>query len=212
MILYIVRHGESTSNRDTIISGQEDHPLTIKGKKEAELIAKIFHAKPLDRILTSEQPRARQTAEIIGMAHGVPVTIDSRFNAINAGTLANKKRDELTEIELQAWKDIGAAKDNTSYGGETVSDVIERAHNVIDEMKASIPDEAVCIVTHHMTKRALVKELLDLTREEMSQMKFGNTAMSEFQLTPDAIEVIDLNSIDHLGENTDTFDTLDKIL
>jgi len=37
VVLYIVRHGESTGNRDGVLQGQRDYPLTKTGRRQAEI-------------------------------------------------------------------------------------------------------------------------------------------------------------------------------
>lgn len=63
--LYVVRHGQTAHNRDDIVSGQVDPPLTKQGEKQAEG-AKIKLANVhFDEVYSSDLKRAVQTAEII---------------------------------------------------------------------------------------------------------------------------------------------------
>ena len=64
MNVYLVRHGESEGNKQEIYQTQEV-PLSSRGKRQAELIAKRLKDKNIDIIYTSPYLRARQTAEII---------------------------------------------------------------------------------------------------------------------------------------------------
>lgn len=40
VVFYIVRHGESTGNRDGVLQGQRDYPLTNTGKRQAQVAGK----------------------------------------------------------------------------------------------------------------------------------------------------------------------------
>src|SRR6185295_3715363 len=65
MRLYFLRHGEADwPNWD---KPDDERPLTERGKKEMRKVAKFFRALdvPLDDILSSPLPRARQTADIV---------------------------------------------------------------------------------------------------------------------------------------------------
>lgn len=64
MKLYLVRHGESTSNAGGL---HQDHTpdLSALGKKQAHLVAERFNNIPIDIIISSPYSRAQQTAEII---------------------------------------------------------------------------------------------------------------------------------------------------
>jgi phosphohistidine phosphatase SixA len=58
-----------------------ERPLSAKGRRQAEAIAGHLEAIGFaaDAILTSPKVRAVQTAEPLGVALGVPVTIDDRL-------------------------------------------------------------------------------------------------------------------------------------
>lgn len=40
VIFYIVRHGESTGNRDGVLQGQRDYPLTETGRRQAAVVGR----------------------------------------------------------------------------------------------------------------------------------------------------------------------------
>jgi phosphohistidine phosphatase len=66
MKLYFLRHGEADwPNWDR---PDDERPLTERGKKEMRKVAKFLRALdiPIEEIISSPLPRARQTADIIG--------------------------------------------------------------------------------------------------------------------------------------------------
>lgn len=73
MRLYFLRHGEADwPNWDR---PDDERPLTDRGKKEMRKVAKFLRALdvPLDDILSSPLPRARQTADIVADRFGLHV-------------------------------------------------------------------------------------------------------------------------------------------
>lgn len=72
-ILYVVRHGESHTNRDGIVSGHFDTPLTELGKQQAKGAKKALQDVQFDEVYSSDLQRARDTAAII-FGGSVPVT------------------------------------------------------------------------------------------------------------------------------------------
>ena len=78
--LYLIRHGEAVSNVEPIIGGMRgDVGLTALGIAQAERLRDRLaatHEIPADVLIASNLPRARQTAEIIQPALGVPVCLD----------------------------------------------------------------------------------------------------------------------------------------
>jgi phosphohistidine phosphatase len=72
MDLYILRHGKA-GKRDASFEDDRERPLTAKGRKEMEEIARWIVASGIepDWIATSPLVRARETANIVARALGV---------------------------------------------------------------------------------------------------------------------------------------------
>ena len=67
--LLFVRHGETQDNIDRILQGQRDTDLTVKGHKEAEVIAGKLKDEHIDAIYHSPLKRMVQTIAPILEAH-----------------------------------------------------------------------------------------------------------------------------------------------
>src|SRR5690348_16186936 len=73
--LFWVRHGEADSNRDGRFGGHSPAPLTARGVRQAEAAARALVRVEPTAIISSDLLRATQTAEPIGRAAGLPVTL-----------------------------------------------------------------------------------------------------------------------------------------
>lgn len=62
MKIYLVRHGETLFNTRGQLQGWCDSPLTELGRRQANALAEHLRSIPLDRALTSDLTRARETA------------------------------------------------------------------------------------------------------------------------------------------------------
>ena len=67
----LIRHGQSTWNRDHRIQGQLDPPLSDEGRRQAALVAARLAGRKFDGLYASDLKRALETAEVIGTAVGV---------------------------------------------------------------------------------------------------------------------------------------------
>lgn len=67
MHLYFIRHGESTSNYEELITGQQDVPLTELGREQARQAGRDILAQgiKIDHIISSPLERAINTARLI---------------------------------------------------------------------------------------------------------------------------------------------------
>lgn len=97
--IVFLRHGESIGNAQDRFQGQSDFPLSEKGRAQAEALAARWKAEDLtfDRCVASPLLRARQTAEIVAGALGVPLEFDPDWKELNNGGLAGLSREEAAE-------------------------------------------------------------------------------------------------------------------
>ena len=61
-LIWLVRHGESTSNAGLPTDGQDEVPLTARGHQQAREVAALIQRRP-DLLIVSPYLRARATAE-----------------------------------------------------------------------------------------------------------------------------------------------------
>ena len=103
MKLYISRHGQTPWNVEDLVCGRADVPLTEVGLQQAQLLAESAMDKGLDVILCSPLQRARQTAQAVSDAIGVPIQIDERLVEIDFGTFDGTSRfgEEFVWVRAQ---------------------------------------------------------------------------------------------------------------
>ena len=86
---YLVRHGESVFNVEERVQGQADVELSALGRRQAEAIAFWTRSLPplvrIDEIWSSPLRRARDTAQAIADALGLPLQIEDRLRELHAG-------------------------------------------------------------------------------------------------------------------------------
>lgn len=154
MILYLVRHGQSTWNLQRRVQGQAiEPPLTELGRAQAaEAARRLAHVR-LDAVLSSDQVRARQSAEPIAAAHGLPVTVTALLREQDLGELEGKRYEELT---AQPVPD-GAHISEVRWGhGESLADVAVRMRELVDWLRASYPEQSsLALVGHGDSLRVL---------------------------------------------------------
>lgn len=87
MRVYLVRHGQDDPS---VRGGWSNQPLTPEGHKQAETLAeRILTDKiSVERVYSSDLPRAMQTADPIAKALGSTVIPAPQFREVNNGDLA----------------------------------------------------------------------------------------------------------------------------
>jgi len=143
MKLFIVRHGESVKNLLHVCNADptKDYPLTEKGRKQAQELAKKIKEQHFDIICTSELPRAQETAEILGEGRGIPIIADERLNEVNQGIFEGRLLEDLRKFNK------GDRVHNTPDGGETPGMLLDRMLSCVMSLKEQGFRE-VLIVSH----------------------------------------------------------------
>jgi len=147
----ILRHGESTWNREHRWQGWLDAPLTPAGEEQAaERARRLAHDGFRPRVVyTSDLARAARSAQIIAAHVEVPVVADAGFRERNGGdwqgcTIA--EIDERWPGERERWRRRELA---APPGGEEDHAVLTRFDAALTRAIAHVGDGLLCVVTHH---------------------------------------------------------------
>ena len=154
-VIHLLRHGE-VHNPEGILYGRlPNFHLSERGRQMAELAAKWFTGRDIAVLYSSPLERARETAEPISAAFGLPITVDERLveaanhfqgMAFTSRSIANPRTwRRLYNPFLPSW-------------GEPYRKIVQRMNEVIGQVrKEAWGREAVC-VSHQLpiwvTRRA----------------------------------------------------------
>ena len=146
MKVYIVRHGQTTTNALKCHS-LEDDDLTEIGIKQAEKLKDKIKNMNFDIIISSPLVRTKHTAEIINVNEN-EIIFDDRIKERDPGNLIGKSRENENREEY--WNYYT----NIQYGtSENIKLFFERVYNFLDELKTR-DYESVLIVAHSGVSKA----------------------------------------------------------
>jgi len=117
-MLHLIRHGETPLNVARVLQ-PADTPLSARGQAQARALAERMKPLRLSGILSSDLPRALQTAEAIAAACGLPIETSPLLQERNFGDLRGQAYDTLGFDPL--------AMDSAPPGGESVAAFEARA-------------------------------------------------------------------------------------
>ena len=169
--IYLVRHGYSQANAAAAFAGHWDIPLTEIGLEEAKLCVDALQSEGIQRIVSSSLQRARQTAEPLAQALGLPVIPSDGMREIRAGQWEEKTYESLLRDYADSfglWKtDIGKAE---IPDGESVAELYERVVSELKRIAETYPGERVAVFTHYTPIRAALAEALGYGLERMREV------------------------------------------
>lgn len=160
-----MRHGESTTNTQKIVSRNGNHHLTVKGRTQAEAAAKKLGKEKIDIIVSSTVLRARETAEIVAKKLGIPeVHFDERLDETDFGLMEGKPEEEYLNLSLREW--FYRAIPN----GETLSDVRVRVLAALKNLEQKYSGKKILLVSHHDPLWMLYTGALGVSNEEALEL------------------------------------------
>jgi 2,3-bisphosphoglycerate-dependent phosphoglycerate mutase len=143
--IIVYRHGETYDNLNKIFSGWRDNTeITPKGKEQAEILADKVKDLKLDLVITSDQVRSIQTAEIVMKYHpDIKWETDWRIKERNYGDLNGQSKDEWMKKDPEKailWR---RSYDVPPPGGESIVDVEKRVFPFLEELIKRIKNEKI---------------------------------------------------------------------
>ena len=196
MRIYIVRHGESYSNTGGRMMSTTDSPLTEKGIHQSEAARDYLQEIIFDHIFASPLIRAKRTAEIICGDEG-KIEICDNLKEMHLGKLEGLTWEErhrrFRDIDIE-----GGLSRAQMPEGESFEDLVSRCNTFIKEKLDAIEkDKNILIVSHGITKRVLINELLGKPRHYADHINWAdNTAISEIDRSEKTL--IRLNDRKHI--------------
>lgn len=141
MLQYLVRHGESVSNLEGRVQGQEDVELSALGIRQADAVASwsrgLAATVPVEEIWSSPLRRARDTAARIAAAVGLPLRIDERLRELHAGVFQGHLWADLEERFPEAvarWR--SGDPHFVIPGGESRAQLAARGRGALEALAA----------------------------------------------------------------------------
>lgn len=146
--IIFARHGETKLDQagaNETVAGWTDEPLDERGRAAAQKLAAGIQEQKPTVIITSDLPRARQTADIVGKQLGIPVQEDSRLRPQHVPETEGLKVGEATPI----WNSYEQNPDQLPKGGETWNQARERQDAALKDVEALVAKgEKPVVVTH----------------------------------------------------------------
>jgi len=101
MRLLLIRHAESTGNRQRRLQGRADFPLTERGRRQAQELATALSRQAVRAVHSSPIKRALDTAEAIAAHFGLTVDVQAALQEYDFGELSGLTWPEIRERRPQ---------------------------------------------------------------------------------------------------------------
>ena len=197
--LILIRHGETSYNRDRRYQGYRDTSLTRKGKRQTRETALRLRNEPLDAIYSSDLKRTRYMAEIINSYHSLKINILPELREIDFGDWEGKTYNEIQ----REWKGLlsGWEKEPSKIkipNGESIQELAKRTRTIIKKIISAHSNQKVAIITHGGPIRIILMDALGLGADNWWKTITSNGGISIIKYQSKRAKVLLQNDTSHL--------------
>jgi len=195
-----VRHGETEWNKQRRTQGIQNICLTDKGRQQAQKLGKRLVGQSIHHIYSSDLDRALETATIIGENINLIPTPSCLLREVCFGAWEGLTLQEIEEKYPGQLKEWNKNVDFCPPNGESTRSVIARVRNFIQELKKNHikQDEKILVVSHALTCKVLILELLDMPIQYISKIRLDNTSLSLIEFSYERSRIFFLNDTCHI--------------
>ncbi len=200
--LILVRHGETTYNRERRLQGASDVPLTVQGRAQAMRLARHLSEDHFDAAYTSDLQRALLTAQIIVAEHPqLELTVDPRLREPSKGIWEGLTWGEIVTRYPAQVAAYQADREHVPAGAETLSACVARIESLLGDLESTHPeDESVLLVAHGQLLRLLICVAVGIAPDRFLNFNLDNTSVSELRYYSNGTVLHRLNDTAHLGD------------
>jgi broad specificity phosphatase PhoE len=192
-----IRPGETDWNRLDRWQGWVSSPLNQHGRLQVEALANFLRNIGIGALYASDLTRAKQTAEIISEKAGMQPVYDENLRERNIGSWQGLMLEEVRAWYPDAYDQyISSPNDYQIPGGESLREVKTRMKQAFDKITSANDVETVAVVTHTVSIRALLEDLI--TGYEAQRSRLGNSSVTTIRLGDEGWSIVASNDIEHL--------------
>ncbi len=163
LILYFLRHGETTASQTGGFCGSLDPDLTPEGYEMAQDFAAAYKDLAWEAVFCSPMKRTVATAQPLCKTVGLTPHLRDGLKEIAYGRWEGRTPEDVNrEFHDQYVRWTADPGWNAPTAGEKGVDIARRSSMVLDEIERAHPSGNVLIVSHKATVRIMLCSLLGI--------------------------------------------------
>ena len=202
--LYLVRHGETATNRARLIQGWNSEPLNALGRWQAERAGARLAQVGLQSLYASPLDRARETATIVGQAVGLRPVLVEGLREMDTGLVSGLHSAQfIMRYPRLMWAWLRDDSALAFPGGETLTNFYTRASRAVDELVARHTGQTIAVVAHGGVISGYLSLLLDGRGSNRIAWRLRNGAICHVRWVGDGPpQLLALNDTSHLEQSS----------
>lgn len=172
MIIYLIRHGQTTGDVENRYGGDYEDHLTDVGKEQSAKLAGLLADEDIEQLYASPRIRAQETAAIIAERLGLSAqTIDDFRERNGYGILTGMTKDEALQKypdQVELLKDVH----NAVEGAEQYAPFQQRITAALETITKK-PAKKIAVVTHGGPIRLIFRDILKLGETDVDDCAYA---------------------------------------
>jgi probable phosphoglycerate mutase len=203
--LVFIRHGVTDWNQARRFQGQTDIELNADGRAQAERTGHRFAGQSIAAVYSSDLARARQTAEPIALALGLPLAIEPGLRERRYGVLEGRTHDELLRDHPESYTRWRAREPDFAPpgGGESLSELRQRVERQMQALVRTHPGQTVVAVTHGGVLDCIYRIAAGLALDVPRSFELRNASLNQVAWDGVAFAVLSWGDVSHLEASRD---------
>jgi broad specificity phosphatase PhoE len=195
----LVRHGQSTWNREHRIQGQLDPPLSAAGRRQAELVGRRMAGRRIEGFYASDLKRAWETAQAIASVIGLHPEPAPGLREIYLGEWEGLRTEELAQRFPNAWARWNEEPDwDLVPGGEGAMRFETRVAAALDAIFERHGHGDILVVTHGGVIQVALHRVVGRPSHGLFPFKIQNASISVIEKRDGRMIIDGSNDIGHL--------------
>lgn len=163
-----MRHGVTQYNLENKLTGQKDISIVDTDLDRLNGIFWKLSSLNLDKIITSELSRTKETATIAQKILNIPIHSDARLNEVNYGIYQGMNKNEIRRIDKKFKNQF----EYVNPGGESIQNAYLRSTQFFKELLSS--NNVNLIITHSGIIRCIYMYMNNLKFEEIINLEINH--------------------------------------
>jgi len=171
--IYLVRHGETEMNKNGVLQGHLDSPLTELGVEQVNATAQELKDVSFDAIFSSDLERAVRTAEIVRLERQIAIQTSKMLRERSYGSYEGKSSEQYRKNFRETFEKIKTLSNKDRMDFKLASDiesdgeVVGRFVTRLREIGVAYAGKTVLVVSHGACMRTFLTHLGYAKYEEL---------------------------------------------
>lgn len=198
--LIVIRHGETTWNREKRMQGTTDTQLSDIGRAQAQALGRRLAGRDFAALYTSDLSRARDTARAIGERSGREPLMEQRLRERRFGVFEGLTAEEIrARYPEEHARFVSRDADYEVPGGESARAFAGRCLGCLSEIAERHAGGEVVVVTHGLVLDSLYRAAHGLAHGAPRPVPLINASLNLFGYGARAWRLVLWGDVSHLA-------------